>query len=616
MGNLYARGNHANIQYQLDGIPLPDSASGLFGGFLAPQLIENMEVITGGLGAEYGDRLAAVVNMNGRQPSEQGEGELSLTYGSYNTLNPSALYGRKVGKLSYTVGGSFKESTRALDPPVLSPILHDVGDEERAYARLVYDFDDRNHLTVLGTFAHNFYQIPLDPTAEPSPPPNQTDQFGNPPPPYLPLDTNETENERDFLALTSYRHDFGEESSLRVGFYFRHSYGFLFGDALHALGPTQVPGAMASDVGRLANHVGGTAEYMLKLGSSNILRMGGQFDELIGSTSYASYTRGSSPGPDPTQTVGGSDNATSSTGGIYLTDRASYGGFVVNAGFRTDFQNVAFRGTPDYSTQIGYGPRIGVAYSFTENTVVHCFFGLQWMPPPVLDTAAAARILNVATPGQTILYDLKPEHDRYAEIGFESRPIPQLSMKATAYGKLSVDQLDDTGVGNTNLVSPYNYREGRAGGIELGTVAVLSTKFSAFGNVVLSKAEGLGISSATYLFSSADVNNASWQVLDHSQLWTANVGANVHDRGTQLAVLVNYASGLRTGPRNDRTVPGHTVTDLTLSHQWDFGAFRPTLALDVVNLFDAHYAYRISNGFNGSHYGEGRSIYLRLNTAF
>jgi len=34
--------------------------------------------------------------------------------------------------------------------------------------------------------------------------------------------------------------------------------------------------------------------------------------------------------------------------------------------------------------------------------------------------------------------------------------------------------------------------------------------------------------------------------------------------------------------------------------------------LSVVNVLDAEYAYRIANGFNGSHYAPGRSIYLRL----
>jgi hypothetical protein len=43
---------------------------------------------------------------------------------------------------------------------------------------------------------------------------------------------------------------------------------------------------------------------------------------------------------------------------------------------------------------------------------------------------------------------------------------------------------------------------------------------------------------------------------------------------------------------------------------------RPTLAIDVVNLFDAQYAYRIANGFNGSHWAPGRSVYVRGSVNF
>jgi len=71
MGQIYARGNHAGLQYQLDGVPLPDSVSGVFGQFLSPKLVENMEVITGGLPAEYGQRLSAVVNLNSRRPAPE-----------------------------------------------------------------------------------------------------------------------------------------------------------------------------------------------------------------------------------------------------------------------------------------------------------------------------------------------------------------------------------------------------------------------------------------------------------------------------------------------------------------------------------------------------------------
>ena len=626
-GGLYARGNHANIQYQLDGVPLPDSVSGLFGGFLSSNLIDNMEVITGGLGAEYGDRLAAVVNLDSRRPPEAGEGSVELTYGDFRTVNPTGVYGRRIGDFSYLVGGSFKSTDRALDPPDFSPIVHDQGSEARAFVRLDYDASDSDHLSVLGNWARNRYQIPIDPTipvCDPSKPDcgRTPDRYGNPPGAFVPADTNSTETERDSFALLSYRHDFGADASFRATGYYRHSDGILLGDAVHDLGPTQDPCttsasgtvtcASTSDVTRVADHAGGTAEYLLRAGDDHVIKLGAQVDQLVGSDAFTSYTRSDAlQGPDPALTVNGADHSHATTGGIYATDKAHLGKFTVDAGLRLDFFQVGFAGSPAPPAQWGLGPRLGVSYALTHDTVVHGFFGLMWMPPPVLDTPAAARILGVVPPGQAVPFDLRPERDRYAELGIQSRVLPELTLTLTAWGKLSSDQLDDIEVGNTNLVSPFNYAEGRAGGIEAGASAVLSRWLDAFANGTLSQAQGRGIASATYLFTPSQLALQGWQMLDHAQLWTANAGLTLHDRGSLLSALLNYGSGLRTGPQNNETVPGHVQVDLTLSHEFD-APTHPTVAVDVINLFDDHYAYRIANGFNGSHWAPPRSVYLRL----
>jgi len=630
-GNLYARGNHANIQYEIDGVPLPDSVSGLFGGFLSPKFIDNMDILTGGLGAEYGDRLAAVVNLNTRRPSEKGEGELELRYGSFSTYSGTGMYGKRFGKLSFIVGGSANVSDRALDPQAISPILHDRGNEERAFGRVDYDLTDRDHVLALVNYAHNFYQIPLDPTTCSLSTPGCVrvpDRFGNPPPPFFPFDTNSTENERDLLALATYRHDFEGGAALRAAGYYRHSFGFLFGDAQHALGPTQDPASfdpatgttvavMTSDVKRVADHAGGTAEYVTRVGKVHVVKIGGKVDQLMGSNDFTSYTRSDAlHGPDPALTVAGSDKSHATSGGFYVTDRATVGKLVVDAGLRYDFQYISFEGATGHTTQTGIGPRVGLAYSFTPNTVGHVFAGLLWMPPPVLDTPAAARILGVVPADQPVPYDLKPEQDRYAELGLESRVAPWMTLKGTVWGKLSKDQLDDVEVGSTNLISPYNFEDGRALGVELGAVTVLSNWLKAFGSVAWEKAQGRNIATATYLFSPDDLANHGWQILDHSQMWTANAGATVRYAGTTLSGLMNYGSGLRTGPNNNEHVPGHWRFDTTLAHQFLAVPLRPTLAFDVINLFDAHYAYRISNGFNGSHWAPERSFYLRAAVEF
>jgi len=56
--NLHVRGEHANLQYRINDVLLPEGISG-FGLELSPHFIESMQLITGSLPAQYGFRTAA-----------------------------------------------------------------------------------------------------------------------------------------------------------------------------------------------------------------------------------------------------------------------------------------------------------------------------------------------------------------------------------------------------------------------------------------------------------------------------------------------------------------------------------------------------------------------------
>jgi outer membrane cobalamin receptor len=624
LGQLYVRGNHANIQYQLDGVPLPDTVSGLFGQFLSPKLVENIEVITGGLPAEYGQRLAAVVNLNSRRPPPEGEGRAELLYGSYDTVSPSGYWGQKVGSVSYLVGGSLNWTDRGLDPPNPTTYLNDKAQAGRVFAKVDVDLNDRDHLSTLLSYSHQRFQIPIDPTLQPG---NTTpDQYGNPPPPYFPPDTQQSETENDLFGLLSYRHDFTPARSLRIAGYVRHSTAKFFGDPQHALGPTQdlcpegstdpldCPGA--SNVNRRADHAGLVADYLQRLGDQHTLKFGLSLDQLWGRTAYDSYARAFTPPPDSVRIGQGADEPTATTGGAYAQDRYTVGKLTLTGGLRADLQSASPGAGSNRVTDVGVSPRIGAAWAFTPDVVAHAFFGLLWIPPSVTDVAAGARLKNAVPPNEPIPYDLRPEKDRYAEVGLRARVISALTLGLTFWGRLSTDQLDETEIGNSGITTPYNFAEGRAGGIEATLDAVLTQKLTAFGNVSFGTAQGKGISSAKYLFSAEDLANQDWQTLDHSQTWTANAGASYRDGPTLVSMLVAYGSGLRTGANNLSHVPGWVRVDLTLAHDFLNLPLKPTLAIDVVNLFDAQYAYRISNGFNGSHWAPGRSVYVRTAVNF
>src|SRR5581483_9367220 len=62
-GQQHVRGEHADISYVVDGVPLPDTLSGRQGSVVVPSTIETLEVLTGGFAPEFGGQTAAILNI-------------------------------------------------------------------------------------------------------------------------------------------------------------------------------------------------------------------------------------------------------------------------------------------------------------------------------------------------------------------------------------------------------------------------------------------------------------------------------------------------------------------------------------------------------------------------
>ena len=619
LGNVYARGNHANIQYQVDGIPVPDSVGSLFAASIPVRLIQNLEIYTGGMPAEFGDRLGTVVNLVTRQGGATPEGSVTLRYGSYNTIAPGVAYSTKLtDQLGMFAGGSFQTSQRELDPPSITPILHDDGYVGRAFTRLDYKPSESDRYEVFGTFAHNRFQIPLDPSVVPLDPGQPglvrpVDQFGNASPPFVPHDTDATETETEVFAAASWVHKLADDDGqLQVAPIYKLSRGVLVGDARHALGALSDPGAVASDVTRDSQHLGGIAAYSLQRGN-HLFKAGVESDYLIGRTAFTSYARAdaSGGGIDPSATAHGTDHTDALMAGAYAQDHWIHCKLALDLGLRVDELHVALGdGTTDDA--VGVSPRLGASFAVDKDLVLHAFTGINWQPPSPLDAANAARALGVVPAGETVKYDLKPETDLYSELGVTARPASVLSTGLTAWGRYAYNQLDDTAIGSTSLLSNYNFERGRAFGVEGSVDVRVGPWLSGFANGSYGLAEGRGISSAKYLFSPADLANQSWQTLDHAQTFTANAGATVRDGRFSITGLAAYGSGLRTGADNAEHVPGHVRVDLAMQYTFVPNEYPVRVGVDVGNVLDEHYAYRIANGFVGSSYGAPRTVFLSL----
>ena len=97
-GQLHVRGDHANLQYRINGVILPEGISG-FGQALDTRFVDRVDLLTGALPAQYGLRTAGVIEIDTKANPENG-GRIDLYGGSHNTVQPSVELGGSKGKLT------------------------------------------------------------------------------------------------------------------------------------------------------------------------------------------------------------------------------------------------------------------------------------------------------------------------------------------------------------------------------------------------------------------------------------------------------------------------------------------------------------------------------------
>ena len=226
-GAIHVRGNFAGLQLRVDDIPLPPSVQDRLQQLLDSQIVDRADVIVGGLPAEYGESVAGVVDIQTRRPGPTPDGELQLTYGSYNQLLGQASGAGRAGPLSVVAAASLGTTQRGLDAPAATPILHDRLRDGHAFLSAEDRLSAADHLRLVAAYGESRYQIPIDPTLLPlsAAPPGAvraSDQYGNDPPDFVPYDANPTETERDLFVALSWFHDFGPRATLQIGPFVRY----------------------------------------------------------------------------------------------------------------------------------------------------------------------------------------------------------------------------------------------------------------------------------------------------------------------------------------------------------------------------------------------------------
>src|ERR1700752_2924266 len=159
-GRMHPRGSESQVQYVIDGIPITDNMSAIFSTSIDTRTLRTVEVLTGGIPAEFGDKLAGVINVNTRSGLEgPTQGGISLSGGSFSTGEASADFSTHTKKFGFLTNLSASTSQRYLDPPTLDN-FHNFGRTGKAFFRLDYQFNSKDSLRGTFTFGGSNFQVP------------------------------------------------------------------------------------------------------------------------------------------------------------------------------------------------------------------------------------------------------------------------------------------------------------------------------------------------------------------------------------------------------------------------------------------------------------------------
>ena len=608
-GQVHLRGEHANLQYRINDVLLPEGLGG-FGQELDTRFVDQLQVIAGTLPAQFGFRTAGVIDIHTRSGAYLNGGEVSLHGGSHDSYRPGVEYGGSSGNLNYYVTGSYAHTGLGLENPTSSAdALHDVSNQYRGFGYFSYVLDETSRLSWIVSGSAADFQIPnvpgqsagADPAGTPFP-------LGGMVIDSTRLDENQSEN--NAYAVLAY-----QKSADRFGL---QAAGFVRSSGIRfrpdRSGDLYFDG-VAAQVDRRLLSAGLQLDSNYELTDQHTLRAGAMFiaeHASLDSVTSVFPIDAAGHATGNAFDLSESNRKTGSLGGIYLQDEwHPWKRVTLNIGGRLDVADTGL-------TEWQLSPRANLVWEATPSTTAHLGYARYFTPPSLdrLRTESLAAFANTSNaPEIPTSSPVRAERTHSVDVGITQKLLKGLSVGVDTYGKWSRNQLDDGFFGPTLIPASFNFREGRIYGVE-GTVDFNYEGFSCFGNVAWSRGQGRELTSGEFLFSAADAAflRDHWTALDHDQRITASAGAAYGWNHTRFFVDALYGSGLRRDLElpggasipNGATVPQYATVNLGVEQRVPLAQKRELrLRVETVNLADATYVLRDGTGIgvNAAQYG-------------
>jgi outer membrane receptor protein involved in Fe transport len=569
---LHVRGGH-QVTWEVDGVPVPNTniASNV-GPQFDPKDADYIEMKTGGYSPEYGNRTYGVFNVVPRTGFEyNNQGELVLSYGSYNQTNDQLSFGGHTDRLAYYGSFNANRSDLGLMTPV-PEVIHDMNSGLGGFGTLILNATPQDQLRLVASVRGDHYQIPNTPEQQAA-------------------GIRDLDLERDSFVNFSWIHTFGPGMLLTISPFYH------FNRANYLGGPDDTPFVL--DNNRGSHYAGGQMTLGVVKGKHNAqFGLEGFFQH---DDTYFGLRAADAAGRPPIQqNLSPSGNLEAG----FLQDQYQITSWLsLNAGLRlTHYSGLL--------PENGADPRVGAAIRIPRlNWVVRGFYGRYLQPPP-LDTIAGPLEQFALDQGVAFL-PLPAERDEQYQAGI-TVPFHRWVLDADVFRTHARNFFDHDEIGSSNIFLPLTIQGARIQGWE---ATLRSPEFLHHVQVHVAWSHQFvqGFGSVTGGLTDFSPPDEGLFFLDHDQRNTLSTVLNTQlPRRAWATTTIGYGSGFLNGDGPEH-LPAHTIVGFSLGKS--FGESW-SLAVNALNVADRRYMLDNSNTFGGTHYAYPREVYVEMRYRF
>lgn len=615
-GQFHVRDDHNGLQYRINGTILPEGLA-VFGQTLSPRLVDKVNILTGALPAQYGLRTAGVIDITTKSGLFDNGGTASIYGGSHNTIQPSLTYGGSSGSTNYFVSGDYRHSGLGIESvDGRSNPVHDDTDQYQGFAYVDHILDDQNRLSFVGGYSNQWFQIPNPVGQQPSAGWSVGGQTAFPS-----EQLNETQLEKTGFGQIALLHD-AEPLTVQASLFARYSSLRYRPDVLGEL----LYNGQAQQAYKQDFAIGGQVDAVYHVDTAHTLR-GGLLvtrDRSTSDTNTSVFPVDAS-GAQAGEPIVIADNSgkTATSFSAYLQDEWKLAPtLTLNYGARYDLYN-------GYRREGQLSPRVNLVWQPGDIYTLHAGYSRYFVPPPfeLVGSTSIAKFVG------TNAYPANPQNDvpfaereDYFDAGFQAKPSRYFTYGIDAYYRISKNLIDEGQFGAPIILTPFNYAQGRIGGIE-ANASYQRGPLLAYANFAAAKAKGRNIVSSQFSFDPGDLAYIAnhYIYLDHDQTFTGSAGISYAvATGTKLGGSMIYGSGLRNDlqladgssiPNGGKLSP-YAQFNLTASQH--LAGPNLDIRFDVINVLDHKYEIRDGTGVGvgAPQFGPRRGFFVGVSKAF